>query len=90
MYKDSIVGLSHVQMPFLQKGGIDCGLFSLAYVFLLCQKIEPSFVKINQSSLRQNYNSFISNGNYELDCQFIKDMKRKIKKCYACNKMLLF
>ncbi len=81
MYKDSSsIGLNHVQMPFTQKGGTDCGLFSLAYVFLLCEMIEPSFVRINQKSLRKKYNSFISSGKYELDYHFIRDLKKVTNK----------
>jgi len=86
MFRDSFVEVNQVELPFFQKGGFDCGLFSLAYVFLLCQNIEPSFVLINQSNLRKSYNHFISKGKYELDCQFMVGMKRKVNKYYVPNK----
>ena len=40
----------------------------------------------NQSNLRKSYNHFISKGKYELDCQFMVGMKRKVNKYYVPNK----
>ena len=47
------------QMLTKQEGCNDCGLFSLAYVESLCKNIEPSLVKFDQKTMRQEYNKFL-------------------------------
>lgn len=42
-----------------QVGVNDCGLFSLAYVYDLSRKINPSSLKYDQKFMRLNYNNFI-------------------------------
>ncbi len=49
-----------------QKGGNDCGLFSIAYATTLCTGLSPSKVNYDQSKLRKHLYDCIQNNNLSL------------------------
>ena len=53
------VSVARVQQ---QKGGSDCGLFSVAFAFDLAQSIEPQYVNYIQSEMRKHLKTCIQQG----------------------------
>ena len=53
------VSIARVQQ---QKGGSDCGLFSVAFAFDLAQGIEPQYINYIQSEMRKHLKTCIQQG----------------------------
>jgi Ulp1 family protease len=48
-----------------QNGIDDCGLFALAYCIAICHDLDPSQMKFDQSSMREHFNDFFTESQYQ-------------------------
>ena len=54
----------------------DCGLFALSYVKSLCTSIEPSLIKLDQSTMRIEFNKFIDRDMRDFSVNVIEDISQ--------------
>ena len=40
-----------------QQTNVDCGLYSLAFLISLCENLDPTLIKYDQSKMREHYNT---------------------------------
>ncbi len=82
------VNLNKIDLPTTQNGLNDCGLFALAYVFLIMIYEEPAICSIDQYSMRRLYNRFV---NKEIKQMFfIYDQIKNLKLTYKKFEIQLF
>ena len=88
LYKDDdtkfSINVNKMHVQTVQDGLNDCGLFALAYVYILLSNHEPASCLITQGSMRKIYNPFV---NKSIDRLFFKyehveskDLKLQYKK----------
>lgn len=67
-----------VKMKYIQQGWNDCGLFSLAYQYALCERLEPSSLRFDQSNMRLKYNNYLESlDGLEFDINIVDHRKRE-------------
>ena len=82
------VNLNKIDLPTTQNGLNDCGLFALAYVFLIMIYEEPAICSIDQYSMRRLYNRFVNKDIKQMF--FIYDQIKNLKLTYKKFEIQLF